>query len=42
MPPKDADQPDPTKRKAFVASMADTLIASETRQMAGEGRATQR
>ena len=42
MPPEDARQPDPEKRTAFVASLADTLIASETRQMAGEGRATQR
>jgi hypothetical protein len=42
MPPEEARQPDPAKRKAFVADLADTFIASEKRQMGGEGRATQR
>ena len=42
MPPEEAKQPDPANRKAFVASLADTFIASEKRQMAGEGRSTQR
>src|SRR5204863_4386892 len=30
------------KREAFVAALADTFVASEQRQRAGEGRATQR
>ena len=34
--------PDPDKRKAFVAQLAQTFIKSESRQMAGEGRAIQR
>ena len=38
MPPEDAKQPDPEKRKAFVTSLASTFVASEKRQMAGEGR----
>ena len=42
MPPEESKQPDPTKRAAFVASLADTFVASESRQMAGEGRSTQR
>lgn len=42
MPPEESKQPDPTKRAAFVASLADTFVASENRQMAGEGRSTQR
>ncbi len=42
MPPEDAKQPDPAKRKAFVANLAETFLASENRQMAGEGRAIQR
>jgi hypothetical protein len=42
MPPEDAKQPDPAERKAFVADLAHTFIASEERQMAGEGRAIQR
>src|SRR5690348_5935926 len=42
MPPEDAKQPDPANRRAFVASLAQTFIASERRQMAGEGRAIQR
>jgi hypothetical protein len=42
MPPEDAKQPDPDKRQAFVASLANTLIRSEKRQMAGEGRAIRR
>jgi hypothetical protein len=42
MPPEEAKQPDPAKRGAFVAELAGTFIASEKRQMAGEGRAVQR
>jgi hypothetical protein len=42
MPPEDAKQPDPAKRKAFVTNLAQTFLASENRQMAGEGRAIQR
>jgi hypothetical protein len=42
MPPEDAKQPDPSARKTFVASLADTFTASEMRQMAGEGRSIQR
>ena len=43
MPPEDAEQqPDPARRKSFVAGLGDTFVASEKRQMAGEGRATRR
>ena len=42
MPPEHAKQPDPAKRRAFVAGLADTLVASERRLLAGEGRSTQR
>src|SRR3954454_15158245 len=42
MPPEDADQPDPAKRKVFLAELGRTFVASESRQMAGEGRAIQR
>jgi hypothetical protein len=42
MPPEDAKQPDPTRRDAFVAGLADTCATSEKRRRGGEGRATQR
>lgn len=42
MPPQEMDRPDPVKSAAFVTSLADTFVASEKRQMAGEGRAIQR
>lgn len=42
MPPEDAKQPDPGARKTFVEVLANTFIASEKQQMAGEGRAVQR
>jgi hypothetical protein len=42
MPPEEAKQPDAAGRGAFVASLAETLIASEKREMAGEGRSMQR
>ena len=42
MPPEEAKQPDPANRSAFVVSLAETCMSSEKRQMAGEGRSTQR
>jgi hypothetical protein len=42
MPPEGAKQPDPAKRGAFVAGLAETFVASERRLLAGEGRSTQR
>jgi hypothetical protein len=42
MPPEDVKQPDPGRRAAFVAGLAETYVASERRRLAGEGRATQR
>src|SRR5947209_693447 len=42
MPPEDAKQPEPGTREAFVSQLAQTFIKSESRQMAGEGRATRR
>src|SRR4051794_36581096 len=42
MPPEDVKQPEGSVREAFAAGLADTLVASERRRLAGEGRATQR
>jgi len=40
MPPKDAEQPAPEARKAFVAAVAPAITAGETEAAAGTGRAT--
>src|SRR4051794_574666 len=42
MPPEDVKQPEGSERRAFAAGLADTLVASERRRLAGEGRATRR
>ena len=42
MPPDDVKQPEGSERGAFAVGLADTLVASERRRLAGEGRATQR
>ena len=42
MPPDDVKQPEGSAREAFAGGLADRLVASERRRLAGEGRATQR
>ena len=40
MPPRDAEQPSPADRKAFVAAVAPAITAGETVAAAGTGRTT--
>lgn len=40
MPPKDAEQPQPEARTAFVAAVAPVILAGEAEAAAGTGRAT--
>ena len=42
MPPKSQPRPEADQAKAFVTGLANAFVASEQRQMGGEGRAIQR